>query len=125
MYFARRGYMEQRPYSVMTHTLSALEVLIKITILTLLVIFRGDGFCGTAMIPIILYIRRKIAVMSELGAWVGSLLFLMGCIAIILTGVFPDAHGKVVGSSEWRDIHMKSAVTIAVGFGLGLICIGY
>lgn len=122
VYFAWRGYMEQRPYSVMTHTLSALGSFDKNHNPNAFWLFSvAMVFCGTAMIPIILYIRRKIAVMSELGAWVGSLLFLMGCIAIILTGVFPDAHGKVVGSWEWRDIHMKSAVTIAVGFGLGLI----
>lgn len=125
VYFAWRGYTAEHAYSVMTHTLSALGSFDErhnpehFWLFSVAMIY-----CGATMIPIILYIRRRLMVISELGAWVGSLFFLVGCLAIILTGIFPDAHGKVIGSWEWRQIHMKTAVTIAVGFGTGIIWYG-
>lgn len=122
VYFAWRGYTSQHPYSITTHTLSALGSFDKghnpqyYWLFTLAMVY-----CGAAMIPIILYIRSKVAAVSEVGAWVGSLFFIMGGIAIILTGIFPDARGEVLGSWEWRHIHLRVAVTIAIGFGTGII----
>ncbi len=122
VYCAFRGYTSLHPYSVMTHTLSALGSFDdghnpkSYWLFTLAMVY-----CGASMIPIILYIRRKLAVVSEAGAWVGSLFFIVGCVAIILTGLFPDARGKVFGLWEYRHVHMKTAVTIAIGFGVGII----
>jgi len=122
VYFAWRGYTAERPYSIMTHTLSALGSFDDHHNPQWFWLFSvAMVYCGAAMIPIILYIRRKLSVMSEAGAWIGSLFFILGCIAIILTGIFPDAHGKVIGNWEWRQIHLKTAVTIAVGFGAGVL----
>lgn len=122
VYLAWRGYMAERPYSIMTHTLSALGSFdVNHNPRNFWLFSVAMIYCGVAMIPVILYIRRRFAVISEIGARIGSFLFIVGCIAIILTGVFPDAQGKVVGGWEWRHIHIKTAVTIAFGFGLGVI----
>lgn len=122
IYCAFRAYTSLHPYSVMTHTLSELGSFDDrhnpefYWIFTLAMVY-----CGAAMIPIVLYIRRKVAMASETGAWVGSLFFIVGCVAIILTGLFPDARGKVFGAWEYRHVHMKTAVTIAIGFGVGIL----
>lgn len=122
IYFAWRGYTSQHPYSIMKQTFSALGSFDQRNNPEWYWVFTvAMVYCGATMIPIILYIRRKIAAISEVGAWVGSLLFIMGCIAIILTGLFPDAGGKVIGSWEWRHIHLRVAVMIAIGFGTGIL----
>ncbi len=122
VYLAYRGYSTGGVYSVMTHTLSALGSFDKKHNPEYFWLFSvAMIYCGLVMIPVIVYIRRRLAVVSETGAWIGSLFFLLGCVGIILTGVFPDAGGEVIGDWRWRDIHMLTAGSIAVGFGIGFL----
>lgn len=78
-------------------------------------------YCGLVMIPVMLYIRRSLEIVSELGAWMGSVLFLSGCVMITLTGLFPDAHGRAIGNLGYNQIHGITAGLIGVTFSLGVL----
>ncbi len=78
------------------------------------------AFWGTASVPLMLYFRRRFALISPWGAAVGAFLFLAGCTGIVLIAIFPDAHGKVIGDFEYTHIHMKAAFLVAAAFGLGI-----
>ena len=116
------GYPAEHKYSVTTNTLSALGSfdgrhnpewywLFSVAMV----------YCGLTMTPVILYIRHRLRTVSDLGARVGALFFLVGCVAIVLTGLFPDAHDRVIGDWQWRQIHRNTAGLIAVGFSLGIV----
>ena len=116
------GYPAAHKYSVTTHTLSALGSfddrhnpewywLFSVAMV----------YCGITMMPVMLYIRRRLMAVSGFGARVGAMFFLMGCAAIILTGLFPDAHVHVIGNWQWGQIHRNVAGLIAAGFSLGII----
>jgi hypothetical membrane protein len=115
------GYPTEHKYSVTRKTLSALGSFDNrhnpewFWLFSLAMVY-----CGLTMVPVILYIRRRFMAVSDVGARVGSLFFLAGCAAIILTGLFPDARQPVVGNLEWRQIHVKVAALIAVCFSLGI-----
>ncbi len=115
------GYPAEHKYSVTKKTLSALGSFDEHHNPEWFWLFSvAMVYCGLTMAPIILYIRRRVMAISELGARVGSVFFLVGCAAIILTGLFPDAHRDVIGNWEWRQIHVKVAVLIALAFSMGI-----
>lgn len=116
------GYETEHQYSVNTHTLSALGSFDdKHNPEWFWVFSIAMVYCGITMTPIILYIRRRLASISDSGARVGAWFFLVGCAAIVLTGLFPDAHGSVIGHWQWKQVHRNVAALIAVGFSLGVI----
>ncbi len=116
------GYPAEHDYSVKTHTLSALGSFDDRHNPEYFWLFSvAMVYCGLAMTPVILYIRRRVMEVSRRGARLGAFFFLVGCAAIVLTGLFPDARGTVIGSLQWREIHENVAVLIAVGFSLGVV----
>jgi len=68
---------------------------------------------GIAMIPVVFYNYRRMAVISGWAAAIGSFLMLLGGIGVSLVGIFPDAHGTI-GAYEIREIHKYVAI-----FGAG------
>ena len=80
-------------------------------------------YCGLCMVPVMLYVRRRLAAVSRWGASVGSLFFLSGCAAITLTGLFPYAHRDFLG---WQlaHLHMNAAALITASFALG-VCVAW
>lgn len=114
-------YPKENKYSIMTHTFSFLGS------------FNGNHnpsgwwlftaamvFWGSATVPLALYLYRRFAAISRWGARLGLSLMLAGCAGVALVGIFPDAHGEVIGDVRWTDIHEKVAVLIAAGFGLSI-----
>lgn len=119
---AWRGYPAEHHYSAFTKTLSALGSFDDKHNPEWFWLFSvAMVYCGIMMIPVMSYIRRKFSAVSKRGAQIGFFLFLIGCIAIILTGLFPDSHGRVVGTWQWQHIHRNTAGAIAFAFSLGVI----
>ncbi len=77
-------------------------------------------YCGLCMVPVMLYVRRRLSPVSAWGASVGAFFFLLGCAAIMLTGLFPYAHREVLGY-ELAHLHMNAAALITASFALGAI----
>jgi hypothetical protein len=77
-------------------------------------------YCGVCMVPVMLYVRRRLSAVSAWGASVGAFFFLLGCAAIMLTGLFPYAHRDFLG---WRlaHLHMNAAALITASFALGFV----
>ncbi len=76
------------------------------------------AYCGLCMVPVVLYVRRRLTVVSAWGATVGAFFFITGCAAILLTGLLPYAHRDFLG---WRlaHLHMNAAALITASFALG------
>ncbi len=115
------GYPAENRYSIMTHTFSFLgSYETKHNphwwwLFTVAMIFWGG-----AGIPLSLYYRRRLHVVSARGAWVGAGLLILGFVNIGLVGVFPDVRTVVYNELRVTDIHEKTAVLSAVGFILGI-----
>ena len=118
-------YPKENKYSIMTHTFSFLGCfeskhnpngwwLFSVAMV----------FWGSATAPVVVYLYRRFATVSTWGARAGALLLLAGCAGVVLVGLFPDAHGRVIGDFEWTDIHEKAAILIAGGYILGIACHG-
>jgi hypothetical protein len=75
-------------------------------------------YCGLCMAPVMLYVRRRLSPVSAWGASVGAFFFLLGCAAIMLTGLFPYAHRDFLGWQLAR-LHMNAAALITASFALG------
>ena len=77
-------------------------------------------YCGLCMVPVVLYVRRRLLAVSAWGATVGTGFFLLGCAALMLTGLFPYAHRDFLG---WQlsHLHMNAAALITAGFALGFV----
>lgn len=120
------GYPDEHKYSIFQDTLSTLGSYdLRKNPEWFWLFSVAMVFCGLTMMPIILYIRRRLTAVSAPGARVGTSFFLMGCAAIALTGIFPDANGRIVGKWDSGDIHGVTAVTIAVTFSFGMIWCGF
>ncbi len=116
------GYPAKNHFSVMTRTLSALGSFDErhnpdwYWVFSIAMIY-----CGMAMIPVMLYIRRKCATISSTGAAIGAFFFLTGCAGLVLTGLFPDGHGKFLGIWQCRHLHVTAAGSMGFAFALGII----
>ncbi len=118
-------YPVENKYSIMTHTFSFLGSFeTKHNPQFWWLFSAAMMFWGVASVPLVLHLRRRFSAISNGGAAVGAVLMLAGCVGISLIGVFPDAHGRVIGNAEWTDIHEKAAIAVAVGFILGIAWYG-
>jgi hypothetical membrane protein len=123
---ARLGYPSENNYSITNEMLSALGSFdAKHNPQYFWFFSIAMIYCGLIMIPIMFYIHRRFKNVSGLGATLGLVFFILACMAITLTGVFPYAHGKIIGDWQWKDFHMKTAGSIAIGFGIGIIIHAY
>lgn len=121
IFISWRIFPKDHHYSIMTHTFSFLGSFEpKHNPDTWWVFSIAMAFWGTCFVPLTFYFRRRFALISPKGAWAGNALFLMGCLGIVLIAFFPDAHGKVIGNLEYTHIHMKAALLVALGFGVGI-----
>ncbi|HOX38369.1 MAG TPA: hypothetical protein PL033_10320 [Candidatus Brocadiia bacterium] len=121
IFACRLFYPPQNRFSIMTHTFSFMGSFDPRHnppawfLLTIAMIFQG-----TAFIPIMLYLHRRFAAASPWAVWPGTLLFIGGCAGMFLVGVFPEAHGRIIGKIEWTHVHQKVAAMAFIGFGLGI-----
>jgi len=115
------AYPAENHYSIMTHTFSFLgsweakhnpEWWWLFTAAML--------FWASATVPLTLYVHQRFKVISAWGASAGALLLLVGCAGTAMVACFPDAGGLFAGELRWTDIHEKAAITVAVGFVLGI-----
>jgi len=118
------GYPAENRFSVTTEMLSALGSFEKRFNPKWYWVFSvAMAYCGLCMIPVMLYIRRRLSAVSVWAASVGAFFFLLGCLAILLTGLFPYAHRDFLG---WQlsHLHMDAAAFIIVSFALGTLWYG-
>jgi len=109
-------------YSIMTHTFSFLGSFEQKHNPEHWWIFSiAMVFWGLMILPLVRHIHRRFSVLNGWAAHPGAFLMGMGAAAISVVGVFPDAHGIVIGDWEWTDIHMKAAFTVFGGFIFGII----
>lgn len=122
IFLCRMIYPDKNHYSILTHTFSFLGSfepfhnpegwwLFSIAMI----------FWGSATLPVVLFLYRCFRVISRWAAGTGAVLFALGCLGIALVGIFPDAHGNVIGAWEWTDIHEKASILVAAGFTLGIL----
>lgn len=116
------GYSGKNPFSITTHMLSALGSYDErhnpdwYWVFSLAMIY-----CGLAMIPVMIYVYRRFATISKRGAWVGAFFFLSGCSGLILTGLFPYAHGTAFGIWDLRHVHGGAAGSMGAAFVIGFL----
>jgi len=77
-------------------------------------------FWGLATVPVVAYLYRRIATISRWGAEAGAFDLLVGCMGIILTGLFPTGTGLVFANLDWGRIHRGVGVLVMAGFGFGV-----
>ncbi len=115
------GYPAENHFSVMTRMLSALGSFEDRHNPHWYWVFSvAMVYCGVCMVPVMLYVRRRLSAVSAWGASVGAFFFLAGCGAIVLTGLFPYAHRDFLG---WQlaHLHMNAAALITACFTLGVL----
>lgn len=115
------GYPSVNRYSIMRETLSALGSFEAGCNPKWFWVFSvAMVYCGLLMIPVSLYVRRRILGISVLGATVGAVFFLAGSFAIIAVGLFPYAHSNVLGW-DLADVHVSAAGLIGAFFSIGVV----
>jgi hypothetical membrane protein len=81
-------------------------------------------FWGIAMVPVVFYNFRRLAIISVRAAGIGAFFMMLGGIGISLVGIFPDAYGMAFGNHEIREIHKYVALIGAGGYLLCAIWFG-
>jgi len=118
-------YPAENRFSIMTHTFSFLGsfdakhnprfwFLFTIALV----------FWGLFTVPLVLFLHRRLRGSSPWAVWPGTLLLLEGCLGMVLVGIFPDAHGKVVGDLMHTHVHQDVALMAFAGYGLGIPWMG-
>lgn len=115
-------YPTENAYSIRTHTFSFLGSFeTKHTPEWWWIFSIAMIWWGLATFPMVLYHRRRFTHVTRLGSNIGATFLLLGCVGVIGVGLFPDARGQIIGDWEWTDIHLKAAILVAIGFGLGIL----
>ncbi|MHA1723365.1 MAG: hypothetical protein ACTSXH_00775 [Promethearchaeota archaeon] len=78
-------------------------------------------FASFTFIPLILYIQRRVFIISKTGSWIGTSLLMIGALGGFFTALLPDVYG----SNFFKDIslgkiHNIAALFAIFGFILGL-----
>lgn len=123
--FASLGLFPEHKFSIMTHTYSALGSYDESNNPQWWWLFSiAMTFWGIAMIPVVFYNFRRLAVISVWAAGIGAFFMMLGGVGISLVGIFPDAHGTVFGDYRIREIHKYVALTGAGGYMMSNIWFG-
>ena len=117
-------YPKELNYSIMTHTISYLGDFQKNPngwiFLSLAFIFMSIFF-----IPLILYIHKRIYLISRMGSWIGTSLLIVGAVGGFLTALLPDDYGTdFFKDVSLGKIHNIAALFAIFGFILGLFVYG-
>ncbi len=81
-------------------------------------------FWGVAMVPVVFYNFRRLAIISVRAAGMGAFFMMLGGIGISLVGVFPDVSGMTFNHHEIREIHKYVALIGAGGYLLSALWFG-
>jgi len=76
---------------------------------------------GVLMIPLFLYYHRRISQICNTTAKIGTFFGLIGCIFVVLIGIFTDDRSILIFGIEMRTIHVIIAIIGIGGIGLGLM----
>jgi len=121
------GYPKDHHYSIMTHTFSFLGSWADKHSPQWWWLFSvGMVTWGLGMLPVTLYLRKRLSAVSPWASWVFGFLYVVGGFGIALVGVFPDAPGEIVAGAgyTWTKVHAKVAVSAFAGFFLGNLWMG-
>jgi len=122
IFLAWLGYPAEHKYSITTHTFSFLGSYNEEHnpqwwwLFSIAMLFWC--FAGMALAQ---YYRRRFSEISVWAAWVGAILFMLGCLNIGLVAVFPDVRTVLSNGMRVTEIHEKVAVFAAASFILCII----
>lgn len=115
-------YPAENRYSIMSHTFSFLGSWedkhnpAGWWLFTLALIVWGLG-----TMPLVAYTHHRFAAHYPRLAYPGAFFLLVGCVGMILVGIFPDVGGDVLPGWRWTKVHEKVAILAFAGFFLGLV----
>jgi hypothetical protein len=78
-------------------------------------------FWSMALVPLVLYLYRRYATITRIGAAVGAFWLFWGCAGLALIAIFPDAPTPLVGNIRWNHVHITAGIITSVGFNLGFV----
>lgn len=118
-------YPKDLNYSIMTHTISYLGVFTNNPNGWLF--FSFSFIVGSvSFFPLILYLHRRVLQISDIGAWIGTVLLFIGSIGFILTALIPDEYGyDFLEDVSLGKAHNIVAILGVIGFSAGLFVYGF
>lgn len=125
IFLAWLGYPAEHKYSITTHTFSFLGSFNEEHspqwwwLFSIAMLF----WCFAGMV-LAQYYRRRFSVLSVWAAWVGAILFMLGCLNIGLVAIFPDVRTVLSNGIRVTEIHEKVAIFAAAAFILCIIWFG-
>ncbi len=116
-------YPKEDSFSIMTHSISFLGDWYDNPYPGWLFFTIALTMGGIVFFPIGMYIYRRMAVVGKKFAIFFNFLYILGCIGVILVGIFADVSSKELWGMGINDIHNNVAV---LGFGgILLAALGY
>lgn len=77
-------------------------------------------------IPLVMYFYRRFIPVAKSAAVFGMILLLIGCLGMLLVGLFPDVHeSEILPGLTFSAVHGKISLLGFGGWGLGLIWFGF
>ncbi len=75
-------------------------------------------FASISLIPLIIYLHKRIIMISHMGTWIGTVFLYIGILGIFLTALLPDVYG----TDFFKDVSLGKIHNIAALIGMfGLI----
>lgn len=116
------GYPADHHFSIRTHTFSFLGSynpehnprfwwLFSLTMV----------FWGLSEIPVVLHFHRSFAKCAPWLSAAGTGWLAVGCLGIMLVGIFPDVRDEWRAGLRYTQVHTWAALLVAVGFGSGFL----
>jgi len=114
-------YPEENHHSIMTHTLSFLGSYEAFHNPQWWWLFSlALCFWGAAMIPLVRYAEKRLALISPCGARFGALLMYIGATGIIGVGLFPEGQATIMGNITTSHGHRAACLLLEIGVGGGI-----
>lgn len=127
IFLAYRFHIKNNPYSIMKHTMSFLGSHLSRRNPKGWYFFSiGMIITGSMFIPLIQYYHKRIIAISIWGAWLGTILQLLGAIGVILVALIPDNEEEesFIKGLKSGAIHNVVAGIAFLGLGIGNLWYG-
>ncbi|HNQ90215.1 MAG TPA: hypothetical protein PKM73_16485 [Verrucomicrobiota bacterium] len=81
-------------------------------------------FWGSSAMPVVLHLHRGFASLAPWLGTAGTACLGLGCVGLVLIGVFPDARHEWHAGLTYSQVHTRIALLTAAAFGSGLTLYG-
>lgn len=71
--------------------------------------------------PVVLYLRRRFALVWRAGAWLGAVLLLLGCVGAAFVGLIPIGRAPCLGGMNYSEVHKYAGLLMVGAFCLGVV----